>query len=139
MLAIFGGLSRSSDAGLLVSEGTDKRQNNLLAVVGFEHQVEPDDNAGQKESQVQDDGDERTEKRNQIEGERNDGHHDPHREPGDVEKDGLESVEADEPVLVIGGEDKEQNPGDEAQQITQRTGHVVGHCDAGGDRRVRGR
>ena len=119
----------SLDAGLLVGEGTDHGQNNLLAVVGFEQQVEPYNDEGQKERQVQDDGDNRAENWNDAERERDDRHHNIRCEPGDVQKNGLEGMEADGSILVIGSEHQEQNSSDEAQQIAERPGQIVVHRD----------
>ena len=46
-----------------------------------------------------------------------DGEHDIDGDPGDVQENRLEGVEADQAVLVIGGEDQEQDSGEESEDV----------------------
>jgi hypothetical protein len=43
-----------------------------------------------------------------------------------VHKDRLEGVKADGPVLVVGGDHEEENSRDEAQNVTESGGDVIG-------------
>ena len=52
-------------------------------------------------------GDEESEKGNVAERNQNDGDYNPERHPGDVQKDGLEGVEADVAILIVGCQHQE--------------------------------
>src|SRR5581483_11295494 len=51
--------------------------------------------------------------------------HDGKNDRGDTEENRLVGVEADSLVLVVGTENQEDDPGDEAEQIAERAGSVL--------------
>ena len=76
---------------------------------------------------MQDNADKKAQKRDQVERDHNDRYYNPRRKPSDVEKDGLEGMEADGPVLVVRRQHQKQNACDETKQVAECTGHVVVH------------
>jgi hypothetical protein len=85
--------------------------------------------SAETEGEMQDNADKKAQERNVMERDQDDGRLRSTREPGDVQKDGLEGVEPDGAVLIVGRQHQEQNSGDETKQVAERTGHVVGHSD----------